>query len=143
MHDHHNDHLSRMCDDTTARWQRPESPRCFNGCVAHVFALSFQQKEPEVIVSDLHALNRFADTFSTNGNARTGILPYPLPPLPSRLAVEPSAMVSACANHGAEVAMSLEQPRGSAELLITAVEAQNHFKKSTDYLDTGFFHCFL
>ena len=99
----------------------------------HTYSHCLSSKEPEVIVSDLHALHRFADTFSTNGNARTfGILPYPLPPLPSRLAVEPSAMVSACANHGAEVAMSLEQPRGSAELLITAVEAQNHFKKSTD-----------
>ena len=92
----------------------------------------FSSKEPEAIVSDLHALNRFADTFSTNNDARTfGIVPYQLPPLPSRL-IDPSAMVNACANHGAEVAMSLEQPMGSAELLITAFEAQNHFKKSND-----------
>jgi len=28
--------------------------------------------------------------------------------------------------------MSLEQPRGNAALLITAVEAQTHFKKSND-----------
>jgi len=90
-------------------------------------------KEPEAIVSDLHALNQFADTFSTNNTARTfGIFTHPLPPLPSRLAVDPSAMVSACATHGAEVAMSLEQPRGSAELLITAVEAQTHFKNSNN-----------
>jgi hypothetical protein len=99
----------------------------------HTYSHCLASKEPEAIVSDLHALNRFADTFSTSNTARTfGILPYPLPPLPSRLAVEPSAMVSACANHGAEVAISLEQPKGSAELLITAVEAQNHFKKSND-----------
>jgi len=90
-------------------------------------------KEPDAIVSDLHALNQFANTFSTNNTARPfGIFPYPLPPLPSRLSVDPSAMVSACATHGAEVAMSLEQPRGSAELLITAVEAQTHFKKSNN-----------
>jgi len=90
-------------------------------------------KEPEAIVSDLHALNQFADTFSTNNTPRTfGIFTHPLPPLPSRLAVDPSAMVSACATHGAEVAMSLEQPRGSAELLITAVEAQTHFKNSNN-----------
>ena len=99
----------------------------------HTYSHCISSKEPEAIVSDLHALNRFADTFSTNNDARTfGIVPYQLPPLPSRLAVDPSAMVNACANHGAEVAMSLEQPRGSAELLITAVEAQNHFKKSND-----------
>jgi hypothetical protein len=92
----------------------------------HTYSHCLSSKEPEAIVSDLHALNRFADTFSTNNDARTfGIVPYQLPPLPSRLAVDPSAMVNACANHGAEVAMSLEQPRGSAELLITAVEAQN------------------
>jgi hypothetical protein len=99
----------------------------------HTYSHCLASKEPDAIVSDLHALNHFANTFSTNNTARTfGILPYPLPPLPSRLAVEPSAMVSACATHGAEVAMSLEQPRGSAELLITAVEAQTHFKKSND-----------
>jgi len=99
----------------------------------HTYSHCLSSKEPEAIVSDLHSLNRFADTVSTNDTARTfGILPHPLPQLPSRLAVDPSAMVSACANHGAEVAMSLEQPRGSAELLITAVEAQNHFKKSND-----------
>jgi hypothetical protein len=99
----------------------------------HTYSHCLASKEPETIVSDLHALNRFADRFSTNNTARTfGILPYPLPPLPLRIAVDPSAMMSACANHGAKVAMSLEQPRGSAELLITAVEAQTHFKKPND-----------
>jgi hypothetical protein len=90
-------------------------------------------REPEDIVSDLHALDRLADTVSANNKSRTfGVLPYSLPSLPSRLAVDPAAMVSACADHGAEVALSLEQPRGSAELLITAVEAHTHFKKSSD-----------
>jgi hypothetical protein len=99
----------------------------------YTYSHCLSSKEPDAIVSDLHALNRFADTASTNSPARAfGILPYSLPPLPSRLAVDPAAMVRACADHGSEVALSLERPRGSAELLITAVEAQNHFKKSTD-----------
>ena len=99
----------------------------------HTYSHCLSSKEPEAIVSDLHTLTRFADTVSTNNARRTfGVLPYSLPPLPSRLAVDPAAMVSACAEHGTEVARSLEQPRGSAELLITAVEAQNHFMKSTD-----------
>ncbi len=99
----------------------------------HTYSHCLSTKEPDAIVSDLHTLNRFAETVSTNTHARTfGVLPYSLPPLPSRLAVDPAAMVSACADHGAEVALSLEQPRGSAELLITAVEAQHHIKKSSD-----------
>jgi hypothetical protein len=99
----------------------------------HTYSHCLSSKEPEAIVSDLHALEGFADTVSANGHARTfGVLPYSLPPLPSRLAVDPAAMVNACATHGAEVALSLEQPRGSAQLLITAVEAQNHFTKSPD-----------
>jgi hypothetical protein len=99
----------------------------------HTYAHCLSSKDPEVIVSDLRTLNRFADTTATNTKGRTfGVLPYSLPPLPSRLAVDPAAMVSACADHGAEVALSLEQPRGSAELLITAVEAQNQLKPSSD-----------
>jgi hypothetical protein len=99
----------------------------------HTYSHCLSTKEPEAIVSDLHALSRFADTVSTNNRARTfGLLPYSLSPLPSRLAVDPTAMVSACADHGAEVARSLEHPKGSVELLITAVEAQNRLKASAD-----------
>jgi hypothetical protein len=99
----------------------------------HTYSHCISTEEPDAIVSDLHALNRFAGSVSTNSHARAfGILPYSLPPLPSRLAVDPAAMVSACADHGSEVALSLQRPKGSVELLITAVEAQNHFKKSTD-----------
>jgi hypothetical protein len=99
----------------------------------HAYSHCLSSKEPGAIVSDLHALNRFADTAFSNNKTRTfGVLPYSLPPLPSRLAVDPAAMVSACADHGAEIALSLEQPRGSAELLITSVEAQTHFQKSTE-----------
>lgn len=99
----------------------------------HAYSHCLSSKEPDAIVSDLHALNRFADTAFSNNKTRTfGVLPYSLPPLPSRLAVDPAAMASACADHGAEVALSLEQPRGSAELLITSVEAQTHFQKSTE-----------
>lgn len=96
----------------------------------HTYSHCLSTKEPEAIVSDLHALTRFTDTVSTNNRSRTfGVLPYSLPPLPSRLAVDPTAMVRACADHGAEVARSLEQPKGSAELLITAIEAQHHLKQ--------------
>jgi hypothetical protein len=99
----------------------------------HTYSHCLSSKEPQAIVSDLRALNRFADTVSRNAHARPfGVLPYSLPPLPSRLAVDPTAMVSACAEHGAEVALSLDQPKGSVELLITAVEAQNHLNKSHD-----------
>ena len=99
----------------------------------HAYSHCLSSKEPDAIVSDLHALNRFADRAFSNNKTRTfGVLPYSLPPLPSRLAVDPAAMVSACADHGAEVALSLEQPRGSAELLITSVEAQFNFQKSTE-----------
>ena len=95
----------------------------------HAYSHCLSSKEPDAIVSDLHALNRFADTASSKNKTRTfGVLPYPLPPLPSRFAVDPAAMVSACADHGAEVALSLEHPRGSAELLITSVEAQSNFQ---------------
>ena len=90
-------------------------------------------QEPEAIVADLRALTQFAGTVSTNKPPRRfGLLPYSLPPLPSRLAVDPTAMVNACADHGTEVARSLEQPEGSVELLITAVEAQNYVKKTLD-----------
>ena len=90
-------------------------------------------KEPEAIVSDLRTLNQFADKISKKTHARPfGVLPYSLPPLPSRLAVNPADMVSACAKHGAEVALSLDKPSGSADLLITAVEAQKHLNNATD-----------
>ena len=99
----------------------------------HAYSRCLSSKDPENIVSDLHALKQFAEGVSTNNRARTfGVIPYTLPPLPSRLAVDPAAMVTACAEHGAEVALSLEQPKGSAELLITSVEAQNYIKKSLD-----------
>src|SRR5262245_19447717 len=90
----------------------------------HTYEHCLSSKEPEAIVSDLHALNRFADSLPGKGYTRPlGILPYSLPPLPSRLAVDPTAMVTACANHGTNVALSLEQLEGSVELLITAVAA--------------------
>jgi hypothetical protein len=99
----------------------------------YTYSHCLSSREPEAIVSDLHALTQFAGTVARNNRPRTfGVLPYSLPPLPSRLAVDPIAMVNACAEHGAEVARSLEQPKGSAELLITAVEAQNYVKKSLD-----------
>lgn len=99
----------------------------------HTYTHCLSTRDPESIVSDLHALNRFADAASKNNLPRTfGLVPYSLPPLPSRLAVDPTAMLSACADHGAEVARSLEQPRGSADLLITAVETQNNLTKSPD-----------
>lgn len=97
----------------------------------HTYVHCLSSKEPEAIVSDLHALNRFADTIPGKGSTRPlGILPYSLPPLPSRLAVDPTAMVTACANHGTDVALSLEQLEGSVELLITAVAAQHHSREA-------------
>ena len=102
-----------------------EAWRAYSHCLS--------SKEPEAIVSDLHALKQFAEGVSTSNHKRTfGIIPYTLPPLPVRLAVDPAAMVTACAEHGANVALSLEQPKGSAELLITSVEAKNYSKKSLD-----------
>lgn len=99
----------------------------------HAYSHCLTSKEPEAIVSDLHALKRFAEGVSTSDRKRTfGLIPYTLPPLPSRLAVDPAAMVTACAEHGAEVALSLEEPKGSAKLLITSVEAKNYAKKSLD-----------
>jgi hypothetical protein len=99
----------------------------------HTYSHCLSSKDPEAIVSDLHALTRFSDTVSTNDPPQMfRVLRYLLAPLPSRLAVNPIAMASACADHATEVARSLEQPRGSADLLITAVEAQQHLRNTAD-----------
>ena len=93
----------------------------------HTYEHCLSTPEPVAIVSDLLALNRFADSVSAKGDPRRlRLLSYSLPALPSRLAVDPAAMVKACAKHGTDVALSLEEPKGSVELLITAVTAQLH-----------------
>ena len=83
-----NDYLvNRMCDDITARCQRPEPSCLFHGCAAHVFALSRQQG------TGRHRLRpacptQWANTSSTN-NHPTNFrhLSLSAPSLPSRLAV--------------------------------------------------------
>jgi hypothetical protein len=112
--------------------QRPHTKDSFMDAW-HSYSHCLSSKDPEAIVSDLRALTQFSDSVSTISTPRIfRVLPYSLAPLPSRLAVDPIAMVSACADHGAQVARSLEQPRGSAELLITAVEAQHRLRKTAD-----------
>lgn len=84
--------------------------------------------EPEEIRSDLQQLTRVAQAVSMPNHASVLLLPAAvrtlIARLPSRLAVDPHAMVVACALHGGEVAQAAGQPGLSVALLTAVVAAQ-------------------
>ncbi|MGA6826149.1 hypothetical protein ACO9S2_00925 [Nitrospira sp. NS4] len=84
-------------------------------------------REPDEIHSDLHRLKRVAHAVITQDQAFV-LLPAAvrslIAALPSRLAVDPEAMVVACALHGNHVAQAAGQPELSMELFTTVVAAQ-------------------
>jgi hypothetical protein len=82
--------------------------------------------EPGAIRADLQRLNHVANLVTIQNQASV-FLPVAIRSLiaapPSRLAVDPEAMVVACAVHGGHVAQSAGQPELSVELF-TAVVAE-------------------
>ena len=84
--------------------------------------------EPEEIRADLEQLTRVAQAVSMPNHASVLLLPAAvrtlIARLPSRLAVDPHAMVMACALHGGEVAQAAGQPGLSVALLTAVVAAQ-------------------
>ncbi|HLZ33352.1 MAG TPA: hypothetical protein VKP13_04990 [Nitrospira sp.] len=83
--------------------------------------------EPDEIRSDLHRLKRVTHTVTVH-NQVSDVLPAAIRFLiaapPSRLAVDPDAMVVACARHGSHVAQSAGQPELSVEVFPAVVAEQ-------------------
>lgn len=82
--------------------------------------------EPDDIRMDVEQLSRMAYTVATQ-NRRSAFLPAAMRGLvmtpPSRLAVDPHAMMVACAQHGGEVAQIVGQPELAVELYTVVLAA--------------------
>ena len=96
--------------------------------------------EPDEIHSDLRQLKRVAHAVTIQDQASV-LLPVAiqslLAALPSRLAVDPEAMVVACALHGGHVAQAAGQPELSVELFTTVVAAQKDAASTPYAVEAG------
>lgn len=110
----------------------------FDGPAAHVDSALFMttwrtylhcrsSMAPEEIRADLQQLNRVAYAVSAKNHSSVFLLPAPIrtliSTLPSRLAVDPQAMSTACALHGSHVAQTAGRPELSVEWLTEVVAA--------------------
>lgn len=82
--------------------------------------------QPDEIRTDVQQLSRMAYTVATQNRASI-ILPASMRglvmPPPSRLAVDPHAMMVACAKHGSEVAQFVGRPELAVELFTVVLAA--------------------